>query len=57
MLRRVLAIVALCCFAVTLSACTGGPAPLEKKDVKNKPGTNPKTGEVSNDNTKPDVEF
>lgn len=52
MLRRVLAVLALCCFVCTISACSGGtPAAPEKKEVKNKPGTNPKTGETTKDNT------
>lgn len=51
MLRQVLAVLALCCFVCTITACSGGTPPLEKKEVVNKPGTNPKTGETSKDNT------
>jgi hypothetical protein len=51
MLRQVLAVLALCCFVCTISACSGGTPALEKKEVKNKPGTNPKTGEETKDNT------
>ena len=51
MLRKVLAVLGLCCFVCTLSACSGGPGPVEKKEPKNKPGTS-KDGEVNpNDST------